>query len=165
MFRFDPNSPMKEQLQKDLAGIRATKLAADGSSTVTNPRAVIVLRNESKTDQLAFSDPLNGVRNSRGGYTEEYHYRPTDFELFRGKPSLWNPETWRLFVVGHTHPTGRSQAPQFSAYDITAARQLRVRIYKNNAQSMHLFDRLLPNGKMTRLTESGTDQGPDPNWN
>jgi len=25
-------------------------------------------------------------------------------------------------------------------------------------------DRLLPNGQMTRLSESGRDLGPDPNW-
>lgn len=154
-----------EQRFQVKVGIQATKMAeaAMGSSQI--PYSVATMRYEN-TEDVAYSDPTPGVRDTHGGYKEQIDTRHQNFPSFRANPDLWNSgKGWGIFVIGHTHPLGRSQDPGFSPLDRRMqAGQLRrygqaIPLFKNNPNwPGHVYDaRILgPNGwQVTHYSESG----------
>ncbi len=123
-----------EQAFKISVGIEATKRAEKAMGNSQVPYSVAVRRYEN-TQNVAYGDPVAGVRTTRGQYIERIKLGPENFETFRTHPNLWDAAKWPLFLVGHTHPLARSQAPGFSAAD----RALQTNLLKASGQHIPLF--------------------------
>jgi RHS repeat-associated protein len=154
-----------EQAFKISVGIEATKRAEKATGKSQVPYSVATMRYRD-THTVAYGDPVAGKRTPSGGYEERIDIHHEKFAAFRANPSLWNSGIgWRLFVIGHTHPLLRSQAPGFSDVDRRMqAGQLRqygeaVSLFKNNPTwPGHVYDARMmgPNGwEVTHWSEGG----------
>jgi RHS repeat-associated protein len=145
-------------------GIEATRRAEAAMGNSQIPYSVATMRYED-TNKVAYGDPIAGKRRTDGGYEELIITHHEKFADFRANPSLWNGgKGWGIFVIGHTHPLLRSQAPGFSPRDKGLQDELSraghpVSLFKNNPNwPGHVYDaRMLgPNGwEVSRYSESG----------
>jgi hypothetical protein len=145
-------------------GIEATRRAEAAMGNGQVPYAVGTRRYQN-TENVVYSDPVAGVRNTRGGYKEYIDISPERFQYFRANPNLFDPGKWPVFVIGHTHPLGRSQAPGFSTADRTMQTDLlkayghAIPLFKNNPTwPGHVYDARMmgPSGwETSHYSESG----------